>query len=89
VNTVLLDGIGRGPLTWGLAGRLISKIVMTHAGTHELTVIDFPLAARWPSARPRTISTANLQSQRAPCPSSEVPERLSFLADVSRRIPLP
>ncbi len=95
VNTVLLDGIGRGAANpWGLAWSADSKtLVVTHAGTHELTVIDFPALLAKLSERKAQDSLFNPQSAirnpQSVAPSSEVPNELSFLADVSRRIPLP
>jgi hypothetical protein len=83
VNTVLLDGIGRGAANpWGVAWSADGQtLVVSHAGTHELTVIDFPaLLAKLDERKAR---------DRLRNPPSEVPNELSFLADVSRRIRLP
>jgi YVTN family beta-propeller protein len=105
VNTVLLDGIGRGAANpWGLAWSADGKtLVVTHAGTHELTVIDFPallasLADRKArdrfsndpqSAIPNNVTGSEARQPPSPAPSAEVPNELSFLAGLSRRIPLP
>jgi YVTN family beta-propeller protein len=91
VNTVLLDGIGRGAANpWGLAWSADGKtLVVTHAGTHELTVIDLPaLLTKLAERRAQDRPSHNPQSA-IPHPQSEVPNELSFLADLSRRIPLP
>jgi YVTN family beta-propeller protein len=105
VNTVLLDGLGRGAANpWGLAWSPDGKtLIVTHAGTHELTVIDFPaLLARLAerkaqdrfshnpqSAIPNNVTASEARQPQSVAPSSEVPNELSFLAGLSRRIPLP
>jgi len=75
VNTVLLDGIGQGAANpWGLAWSADGKtLVVTQAGTHDLSIIDFPALL------------AKLAGQEA---SSDVPNDLSFLAGMRRRIRL-
>ena len=44
LNTVLLDNIDRGAADpWGVAWSADSAtLLITHAGTHEISVIDFP-----------------------------------------------
>jgi YVTN family beta-propeller protein len=89
VNTVLLDNLGRGAANpWGLAWSADgSALVVAHAGTHELTVIDFPaLLARLAERKAQDRLSHNPQS---PAPSSEVPHDLSFLAGLGWRIALP
>jgi YVTN family beta-propeller protein len=74
VNTVLLDSISRGAANpWGLAWSADGKtLVVTQAGTHDLSLIDFPaLLAKL--AGPGAETAAN---------------DLSFLVDVRRRIRL-
>lgn len=72
LNTVLLDDVDLGAANpWGVACN-DTHIVVAHAGTHELSVIDLPAL----------LNKLN-QSQ-----SAAVSEDPSFLVNVRRRIPL-
>jgi len=94
VNTVLLDDVDRGAANpWGVAVSADGKtLCVTHAGTHELSIIDAPaLLAKLakipqkadPKAKPAddygTVSRI----------AADVPNDLSFLVGLRRRIALP
>ena len=92
VNTVLLDNIDRGAADpWGVAWSADSAtLVITHAGTHEISVIDFPAvlaklakvpAMLDPSKPADPISASRVQA--------DVPNDLAFLVGVRQRIKLP
>ena len=87
INTVLLDSVDRGAANpWGLAWSAADqKLVIAHAGTHELSVIDFPGLLKKLAALPApgTAGYGGASSNR-----SEVPNDLAFLANVRRRVPL-
>ena len=93
VNTVLLDSVDRGAANpWGVALTEDGKqLVVAHAGTHEISVIDAPamLAKLDRLANPDKSADAPKPSysqvSRTP---EDVPNDLSFLVDVRRRIPL-
>ena len=88
LNTVLLDTLDSGSANpWGVAWSAEGgTLVVAHAGTHEVSVIDFPkllgkLAVRAADeARPGGEKT---------CAASSVANDLSILADVRTRRPLP
>jgi YVTN family beta-propeller protein len=78
INTVLLDSISRGAANpWGLAWSADGKtLVVTQAGTHDVSVLDFPALL------------AKLTSLEERGSASDVPNSLSFLAGLRRRIRL-
>ena len=90
LNTVLLDEPDRGAANpwaagWSGDGRWLC---VTHAGTHELSVIDAPallakLASLPAQLDPRTNSTS------ASRVAADVPNDLAFLVGLRTRIPLP
>jgi YVTN family beta-propeller protein len=77
LNTVLLDNLDNGAGNpWAAAWTLDStKICVTHAGTHELSVIDAPALLK---------KLANLSPSSIP----EVPNDLSFLVGLRHRVKL-
>jgi YVTN family beta-propeller protein len=90
INTVLLDNIDSGAANpwaaaWSADGRIL---VITHAGTHELSVVDFPaLLAKLqkfaaPDAKLKADYTAASRS------AADVPNDLSFLVGLRQRIKL-
>lgn len=91
LNTVLLDNLDRGAANpWGIAWSANSAtLVVAHAGTHELSVIDFPTLlaklAKIPVALDKNVpyvpSASHVQA--------DVPNDLGFLLGVRRRIKLP
>lgn len=74
LNSVLLDDVDRGAANpWGVAWTPDgAKLLVTHAGTHELSVIDFPGVL------------AKLQKADA----ANVPNDLAFLVLLRQRVPL-
>jgi YVTN family beta-propeller protein len=92
LNTVLLDNVDRGAANpWGVAwspdGQLI---VVTHAGTHEVSVIQAPallakLAKLPVQAQPNTRSEYVSASRTI----ADVPNDLAFLVGLRSRIQLP
>jgi DNA-binding beta-propeller fold protein YncE len=91
LNTILLDEVDRGAANpwaaaWSADGR---RLCITHAGTHELSVIDFPallkkLAALPARPPPPSASDTYLASRSA----ADVPNDLSFLAGLRTRVKL-
>ncbi len=85
INTVLLDSVDLGAANpWAVACTEDGKyLVVTHAGTHEISVIDRPALhdklAR--VARGEEVSPVSKKPE-------DVPNDLSFLVDLRRRIPL-
>ncbi len=95
LNTVLLDTIDRGAANpWGVAWSADSKtVVVALAGTHEVSVTDFPALldklAKVASPTPAAGSTALPYSSSASRVPSDVPNDLSFLVGVRERRRLP
>jgi mono/diheme cytochrome c family protein len=91
LNTVLLDDPDRGAANpwaaaWSGDGRWLC---VTHAGTHELSVIDFPallkkLAALSAKPPPPSVKDSYASSRSA----EDVPNDLSFLSGLRRRVQL-
>ncbi|MBT3278534.1 MAG: c-type cytochrome [Phycisphaerales bacterium] len=79
VNSVLLDDVDFGAANpWGVAVSPDSKtLVVTHAGTHELSIIDLPGLHK--------LLDEYAKTGRA----KEVPNKLSFLSGIRRRVKLP
>lgn len=91
VNTVLLDNVESGAANpWALAFSADGKhLVVTHAGTHELSVIDFPgLLARL-AALPVTLPAGQKPDYtKASNVRSDVPNDLAFLLGLRQRVKL-
>ncbi len=90
INTVLLDNIDAGAanpwaVAWNPEG---SRLCVTHAGTHELSVIDFPalLAKLEKLASPD--SARKVEASAASRTAADVPNDLSFLVGLRQRIRL-
>jgi len=89
LNTVLLDNIDQGAANpWAVAWSADGKrLAVTHAGTHELSLIDAPALIE---------KLDRLASGAAPAPSpasatrtaADVPNDLAFLLDLRRRVRL-
>jgi YVTN family beta-propeller protein len=79
INTVLVDDVSSGAANpWALAWSADSKrLCVTHAGTHEISVIDFP-------ALEAKLSKAAAEKQ-----DQNVQNGLSFLVGLRKRIKLP
>ena len=82
-NTVLLDDLDRGAANpWGVKAD-DSLIIVAHAGTHEITVIDRNMLHRNLEAVSRGDTVAASTSP------NEVPNDLTFLLGYRKRIPIP
>jgi len=90
LNTVALDEVMRGAANpwataWSGDGR---RLCVTHAGTHELSVIDFPgliaKLARLP-AKPLSMDSTHDSSCRC---AADVPNDLAFLRGLRTRVKL-
>jgi len=90
INTVLLDNVDRGAANpWGVAwspdGRILA---VTHAGTHEVSLIDaaalLDKLARLPAAPAAATAT---YADAGASTAADVPNDLSFLVGVRRRLP--
>jgi YVTN family beta-propeller protein len=92
LNTVLLDEVDRGAANpWGVAWSADSRtLVVAQAGTHEVSIIDFPglLArlAKLPLAPPASAAGDYTQSSHS---QADVPNDLAFLVGLRQRIKLP
>lgn len=92
LNTVLLDNIDSGAanpwdVEWSNDGK---RILVTHAGTHEVSVIDAPaLLAKLRSMPLRREPGAKIDYTVASHVASDVPNDLSFLVGLRHRVKLP
>jgi YVTN family beta-propeller protein len=92
LNTVLLDSVDRGAANpWGIAWSADSKtLVVALAGTHEISVVDFPALlaklAKVPREAPAGKTPDYVSASRV---QADVPNDLAFLVGVRRRIKLP
>ncbi len=95
MNTFLLDSIDRGAANpWGVAWSADGKkLVVALAGTHEVSITDFPaLLGKLGKLSPESFvaaSPALPYSNTASRAPSDVPNDLSFLVGVRERRPLP
>jgi YVTN family beta-propeller protein len=92
LNTVLLDNIDRGAADpWGIAWSADSAtLVITHAGTHEISVIDFPAVLARLAKVPATLDPSKpVDPISASRVQADVPNDLAFLVGVRQRIKLP
>jgi YVTN family beta-propeller protein len=92
INTVLLDEAERGAANpWGIAWSADGRtLLVTHAGTRELSVIDFPGLLRKLTLTPSTLAG----KERPPGyvtteTASDVPADLTFLTGLRRVMALP
>ena len=89
INTVLLDNIDAGAANpWGAAWSTDGRsFCVTHAGTHELSVVDFPaLLAKLARLETPAAAGAPIDYTSASHTAADVPNDLSFLVGVRRRI---
>ena len=92
LNTVLLDDVDRGAANpWGVAWSADSRtLVVAHAGTHEVSVIDFAGVLARLAKLPATASAeAAADYSRSSHSQSDVPNDLAFLVGLRQRIKLP
>ncbi|HWI58330.1 MAG TPA: c-type cytochrome, partial [Bacillota bacterium] len=91
-NTVLLDNVDAGAANpWAVAWSQDSKLLLiTHAGTHEISLIDFPATLARLAQLPATLAEAKAAE---PIGTSriraDVPNDLAFLLGVRQRLKLP
>jgi len=92
LNTVLLDNIDSGAATpWAVAWANQGKtLLVSHAGSHELSVVDFPALltklAKFSSTANPTKSVDYTSASRT---AADVPNDLSFLVGLRHRVKLP
>ncbi|MBI5396574.1 MAG: beta-propeller fold lactonase family protein [Verrucomicrobia bacterium] len=92
INTVLLDNVDSGAANpWGVAWSADGKLIcVTHAGTHELSVIDAPALMAKLAKMPEALDpNAKIDYNAASRVAADVPNDLSFLVGVRQRIKLP
>ena len=93
LNTVLLDDVDLGAANpWGVAVSPDGEfVVVAHAGTHEVSVIDreglIEKLLAMPTERPE--DDDYLHRPSASVTAADVPNDLAFLLDLRRRVPLP
>jgi mono/diheme cytochrome c family protein len=91
LNTVLLDDPDHGAANpWAAAWSSDARwLCVTHAGTHELSVIDFPALLKKLAALPATPPPASVKDSYASSRSAaDVPNDLSFLYGLRHRVQL-
>lgn len=92
LNTVLLDNIAAGAANpWAVAWTTDGgRLVVTHAGTHELSVIDARALLGQLAALPdESDQSTSPGYERKTRKAADIPNDLAFLTSLSRRIPLP
>ncbi len=91
LNSVLLDDADRGAATpwavgWTADG---NELCVTHAGTHELSVIDFPGLLKKLAALPAVAASASgADSDVSSRCAADVPNDLAFLHGLRQRVKL-
>jgi YVTN family beta-propeller protein len=91
LNTILLDDLENGAANpWAAAwSRDGSKLVITHAGTHEISVIAFPALVAKLEGLPVSLKAAISGDYGSVARvKADVPNDLAFLTDLRKRIPL-
>jgi YVTN family beta-propeller protein len=91
LNTVLLDSMDRGAanprgMAWSADG---GTVVITHAGTHEISVVDFPALLAKLEALPGAAGAGLGESYGTSRTRADVPNDLSFMVGVRQRLKLP
>jgi YVTN family beta-propeller protein len=92
LNTILLDNIDRGAANpWGIAWSADSAtLLIAHAGTHEVSIIDFPATLARLAKLPAALDNAKVADPySASRVQADVPTDLAFLVGVRQRIKLP
>ena len=92
LNTVLLDNVDSGAANpWGIAWSADSAtVVVAHAGTHEISVVDFPALLTRLAKLPAKIEDAKLADYNAASHiQTDVPNDLAFLVGIRQRLKLP
>jgi DNA-binding beta-propeller fold protein YncE/mono/diheme cytochrome c family protein len=92
LNTVLLDEVDRGAANpWGAAWSPDSRtLAVTHAGTHELSVIDVPaLVEKLSRLTEAGAGGASAGAYARAVARNDVPNDLAFLLGTRKRVRLP
>ncbi len=92
LDTVLLDSVDQGAANpWGVGWSQDGRtLVIAHAGTHEVSVIDFPaLLAKLVKVRPAQAGSRTAEEKPAPGAGTGVRNDLAFLLDGRRRVKFP
>jgi DNA-binding beta-propeller fold protein YncE len=92
LNTVLLDNIDSGAANpWAVAWSADGKqLLVTHAGTHEVSVIDAPALLRKLAQMPREKDpNAKIDYTVASRIAADVPNDLAFTVGLRQRVKLP
>jgi DNA-binding beta-propeller fold protein YncE len=92
LNTVLLDDLSRGAATpWAIAWTSDARFLcITHAGTHELSVIEWPaLIGKLARTPARSTPNGRQNYDSATGTSADVLNDFSFLSGLRRRLKLP
>lgn len=90
INTVLLDNIDAGAanpwaVAWSADGQ---RLCVTHAGTHELSVIDFPALRAKLDRLSAPDAVRSVDYTAASRTAADVPNDLSFLVGLRQRVKL-
>lgn len=92
INTVLLDDVESGAANpWGIATTVDGKqILVTHAGTHDVSVIDADALHEKLAGIPKTMEEAKASGRDiySTTTAADVPNDLEFLARMRRRVKL-
>ena len=91
LNTVLLDDVDQGAANpWGIAWSADSRtVVITHAGTHEISIIDFPALLAKLSSLPTMLNQPLLTDYGTVARvQADVQNDLTFMSDVRKRVKL-
>lgn len=91
INTVLLDNVESGAANpWAAAFTADAKrLLITHAGTHELSVIDYPALVAKLSQLPDALAAGQTPDYtRVSNVRADVPNDLAFLVGLRQRIKL-
>ena len=92
LNTILLDNVDRGAANpWGVAWSEDSRsLVVAHAGTHEVSVINFAgVLDRLSKLSAMLVPGSAMDYSQTSLSPSDVPNDLAFLAGLRQRIKLP
>ena len=88
INTVLVDNVDRGAANpWGVTWTADGKTIgVSHAGTHEMSVIDAAALLAKLAKLPAGQATSTYGASGAGS-ADDVPNDLSFLVGIRRRVP--
>ncbi len=89
INTVLVDNVDRGAANpWGVAWTADGKTLgVAHAGTHEVSVIDAAALMDKLAKLPAAPAGGGTYGAAGASAAEDVPNDLSFLVGIRRRVP--